>query len=276
MDDTSTGRRRGAEPRRTGSVRARGVLCTSRVGDSLMEDSVAMTTIFRQFLRLFRGTDPLRELLEMFAEMLLDSRWMYDEVLNIYAGSKEPETVEKELFARDRKINATEREIRRRLVEYLAINQNPNVGACLVLMSVAKDAERLGDYVKNLFNIAEHAQHAEASNPELDLQLHQLRSRALPLFDATRAAFLSPEESLAQHSLESAQRLAKESEKLVWEIAERTDITPKAAVLHALSARHVKRIVSHLANIATAAIQPVDWLDYTEKSKPPDAPADDG
>ena len=38
-----------------------------------------------------------------------------------------------------------------------------------------------------------------------------------------------------------------------------------SAVLYALSARHVKRIASHLANISTAVLQPVDWMDYTDE-----------
>ena len=62
-----------------------------------------------------------------------------------------------------------------------------------------------------------------------------------------------------------ALEVARDAEQHVWDIAEREDITAKAAVFYSLSARHVKRIASHLGNIDTAVIQPVDWLDYTDE-----------
>ena len=110
--------------------------------------------MFRQMLQLFRGTDPLRSILEMFASMLDDGEWMYGQVLDIYSGAATPQERETELFARDRKINATEREVRRRLVEYLTITAKPDVASCLILMSVSKDAERVGDYIKNMYDVS--------------------------------------------------------------------------------------------------------------------------
>jgi phosphate uptake regulator len=241
-----------------------------------------MRTMFQQILQLFRGTDPLREILEMFAGMIEDSRWMYEKVLDIYTGKQDPSDLEHELFARDRQINATEREVRRRLVEYLSITQNPDVGSCLVLMSVAKDAERIGDYVKNMFDIADHLLRTKPeTHSEMDLSAHQLRSRLLTIFDATREAFLTSNRTMAQQTLEAARAIARDGEDMVWEIAERTDISNKSAVFYALSARHVKRLASHLGNIATAVVQPVDWLDYADEplggegsESPPESPAD--
>lgn len=240
-----------------------------------------MRTMFQQILQLFRGSDPLREILEMFTGMITDSRWMYENVLDTYTGRKTSADLEPELFARDRQINATEREIRRRLVEYLSITQNPDVGSCLVLMSVAKDAERIGDYVKNMFDIADHLRTKTETHPDMDLEAHQLRSRLLPIFDATREAFLTSNRAMAQQTLEAARAVARDGESMVWDIAERGDLSNKAAVFYAVSTRHVKRIASHLSNIATAVVQPVDWLDYADEpvmgkgaESPPDVNAD--
>jgi phosphate transport system protein len=233
-----------------------------------------MKTVFQQILQLFRGSNPLREILEKFAAMLDDGRWMYHQILEIYAGTQRPEEVETELFERDRQINSEERDIRRRLVEYLTITEKPDVAACLILMSVGKDAERVGDYVKNLFDICVHLNGARVPGSELDVSVHQILSRVLPLFDATRGAFLSSDRTMAKHALQTALGLARESEQMVWKIAERNDLTVKAAVLHTLTARHVKRICSHLGNISTAVLQPVDWLDYSDEPtrwrKPPE------
>lgn len=221
--------------------------------------------MLKQILQLFRGSDPLRATLKMFTGMISDSRWMYDNVLDVYTGKIEPQDLEADLYARDNGINATERTIRRRLVEYSSITQKPDFGACLVLMSVAKDAERIGDYIKNMFEIAVHIRTSAERNPDTDLEAHQLRSQLLPLFDATSESFLASNREMAQQTLESARAIARDAEEMVWQIAERDDLPVKAAVFHAVSARHVKRIASHLGNIATAVVQPVDWLDYADE-----------
>jgi phosphate uptake regulator len=239
--------------------------------------------MFQQILQLFRGTDPLRVTLEMFTSMIADSYWMYNRVLDVYTGKQDAKDLEPELFARDRHINATERQIRRRLVEYLTITQNPDVGSCLVLMSVAKDAERIGDYVKNMFDVAAHLHTKTQKYPQMALISHELRARLLPIFDATREAFLTSNRVMAQQTLEAALTIAHDAENMVWEIARGKETSNKTAVFYALSARHVKRIASHLGNIATAVVQPVDWLDYADEpltgrgsESPPESPEDEG
>lgn len=225
--------------------------------------------MFRQILQLFKGSDPLREILDMFASMLEDGRWMYERVLDIYSGRALPSETEAELFARDRQINEKERGIRRRLVEYLTIQEQPEVASCLILMSVSKDAERIGDYVKNLYDVAvTTGPGSESQVSELAASAAQLRGRLLPLFESTRRAFMTSDQTLAEHSLKEAMDLSRDAEHHVWAVAAREDLDARAAVTGALAARHVKRIARHLGNIATAVIQPVDWLNYSDEPRP--------
>ena len=224
--------------------------------------------MFRQILQLFNGTDPLREILETFASMLDDGAWMYSQVLDIYTGQVLPAEKEQELFARDREINAKEREIRRRLVEYLTITEKPDVSSCLILMSVSKDAERIGDYVKNMYDVAVATRSSPRPLTDLDLAAHQLRTRCLPLFGSTRRAFMTSDRSMAENALKMALELSTDAEKHVWTVAGQEGLSAKEAVAHALSARHLKRIARHLGNIATAVLQPVDWLNYADEPRP--------
>lgn len=227
--------------------------------------------MFRQMLKLFKGSDPLRGTLETFASMLEDVEWMYGRVLGIFEGELSAETVERELFARDRQVNAKEREIRRRLVEYLTITDAPDVSSCLILMSVSKDAERVGDYVKNMYDVFTATGEDAWKHDEFEAAAHALRLRGMPLFSATREAFMTSNRTKAEEALKATSALSKDAEAHVWTAAEHTDLSPKLAIAHALSARHLKRIARHLGNIATAVIQPVDWLNYADEPWPDDA-----
>ena len=230
-----------------------------------------MRTMFRQILQLFKGTDPLRETLEMFASMIDDGEWMYQKVLDIHGSQILPSSIEAELFARDRQINAKEREIRRRLVEYLSISEKPDVSSCLILMSVSKDAERVGDYIKNMYDICLEMEGVKREVVDLDERGRALRLRCLPLFQSVRKAFMTSDRALAETTLEAAMNLSRDAEIHVWAVAARNELSSKEAVARALSARHVKRIARHLGNIVTAVIQPVDWMNYSDEPHPQDA-----
>ena len=46
-------------------------------------------------------------------------------------------------------------------MEHLSINPGRDVPGCLALMSLVKDAERMGDYAKNIFGLAEELGEAQ-------------------------------------------------------------------------------------------------------------------
>ena len=57
-------------------------------------------------------------------------------------------------YKRDIKINQMERKIRKRVLTHLATSDGTrDVAHCFVLINVVKDAERIGDYVKNLAEV---------------------------------------------------------------------------------------------------------------------------
>ena len=111
--------------------------------------------MFRELLAAWRKTDPLKEMYESLITMIKAGEWMFDAA---WAAAKEgevPPEFKAALYRKDIEVNRTERAIRRRIVEHLAVQPGVDVPACLVLMSVVKDAERIGDYCKNILEAAE-------------------------------------------------------------------------------------------------------------------------
>jgi phosphate uptake regulator len=111
--------------------------------------------MFKNLLGFWKGKDFLSEVFGEFESMLDDSEIMFKTVCGrLLEGADEPGLKQK-IYDIDKKVNVLQRGIRKRIVEHLTLQPTVEVTACLILMSVVKDAERLGDYCKNLYETSE-------------------------------------------------------------------------------------------------------------------------
>ena len=101
------------------------------------------------------GSVGLQRMRTDFGQMLDSGRHMFDTASNAFLGGTDLEVIREDLFATDKRINRGERQIRRELVVHASVHGATEFPPCLVLMSIVKDAERVGDYGKNLFDLAE-------------------------------------------------------------------------------------------------------------------------
>ena len=108
--------------------------------------------MFKQLFAAFKSGDVLDQAFSEFSEMLDHSQWMFIRANEVIGRKVPAEEVKESLMHRDKSVNDLLRSIRRKIVSHLTINPGGDVAACLALMSVAKDAERLGDYCKNVFD----------------------------------------------------------------------------------------------------------------------------
>ena len=86
--------------------------------------------------------------------MVNDARHTFDLALSAITGGP-VDTVAEEVRRTDRGINATEVEIRRALVVHASVHGGADTAEMLVFMNMVKDLERIGDYNKNIFDLAE-------------------------------------------------------------------------------------------------------------------------
>ena len=90
------------------------------------------------------------------SEMLTNSMHAYDITMNCLLGDTNLETVRDDLYNTDKAINELHREVRREMIIHSAVNsRNLDIPLLLSYMTMSKDIERIGDYCKNLFEIAE-------------------------------------------------------------------------------------------------------------------------
>jgi len=221
--------------------------------------------MFRNLLSFWKGKEFLAQVFEEFKDMLDDSEFMFRAVCGRLLDNIEEPDLKKKIYEIDKKVNRLQKDIRKRIVEHLSLQPTVNVTACLLLMSVVKDAERLGDYAKNLYEVT------ELLEKPIDKKLFNeyfgdIDKDIMTLFEQTRAAFIEADEEKAGLAWDYEKRIAKDCDRIVEQIA-KSKLSVNEAVCFTLIARHFKRLVAHLVNIATSVILPISDLDYFDEKR---------
>ncbi|MBL7158841.1 MAG: hypothetical protein ISS91_04970, partial [Candidatus Omnitrophica bacterium] len=219
--------------------------------------------MFKNFMALWKGKDFLTEVLEDFKKMLNDSKCMFNSVIAGLIEGKTPPDLKSKIYEMDRRVNRVEREIRKRIVEHLAIQPSVDVPVSLVFMSVVKDAERVGDYCKNIFELI-----ALLGKP-LDNKIYQsffngIEGQITDLFAKTEKAFIKSDEELAREILSKERKIMKNCDEIVGKLA-KSSLSTNEGVCLALLARYFKRVAAHLTNIGSSVILPVSDLDFFDE-----------
>jgi len=219
--------------------------------------------MFRALIAAWRKADPLKEMFQSLLSMIEGGQWMLDRVwLAAVEGKVRPE-VKEEVYHRDIEINRAERTIRKKIVEHLSVQPGVDVPACLVLMSVVKDAERVGDYCKNILEATELV-----GKPLTECPLYEsfelIHKEIQGLFSKTRSALSDSNDLLAQEVIIEERDIGRRCESLIERLAA-SDLPSRLGVPWALAARYLKRVAAHLSNVASSIVMPLHKLDYYDE-----------
>jgi phosphate uptake regulator len=134
-------------------------------------------------------------------------------------------------------------------------------------MSIAKDAERIGDYCKNLFEVTEHSGTLGATDAYSE-RVGALPGKVEPIFGLVRKAFDESSPKQAKVAIKAADAVRSACDALSDDLLEdRTSMSANNAVAYSLQSRSCKRIASHLANISTAVFGRIEDLDFRKPPK---------
>ncbi len=219
--------------------------------------------MFKNLLSFWKGKDFLSEVFDEFQNMLDDSEEMFRKVCSRLLDNRDEPDLKQKIYDIDKQVNLMQKKIRKRIVEHLSLQPTVDVTACLLLMSVVKDAERLGDYCKNLYQVSEFLR-KPVDRTLFDSYFDNLDKDILALFGRTKDAFIGADEAKAKSTWDYHIRINKNCDKIVEKLAN-SELSVNEAVCFALIARHFKRIVSHLVNIATSVVLPLSDLDYYDE-----------
>ena len=208
-------------------------------------------------------TDLLDSIDAKLSEMLTNSMHAYDITMNCLLGDTNLETVRADLYTTDKAINELHREVRREMIIHSAVNsRNLDIPLLLSYMTMSKDIERIGDYCKNLFEIAETG-NSFAKGDDLDTYM-ELKNDIGKLIVYLQSCLNLDDESKVQDLITLGSSLNNDlDEKITALLEDKEKIQHPVATT--LFYRYLKRIVSHIVNAATAIIMPTDQIDYLDE-----------
>jgi phosphate uptake regulator len=205
------------------------------------------------------GSDRLESVEAKVQLMIGHSRHEFDLAMAALMGDVKAAEVNDDLRTTDQKVNRLEREVRRELLVHASVWGGIDTPAVLVSMSIVKDIERIGDYAKNLLDLALDG--ADFSSVEDSAEWRRLASQ-ISLFiaeagDAFQARAVSRCHRIRSRGDEMLDHFDERVSQLV-----RGDDSGSQAVSRALAFRYLKRVVAHVMNLLSGVVMPLDQIDY--------------
>ena len=210
----------------------------------------------------FQGNG-LAEVQDMFLGLLADDRHVFDLAMAARVGGADPSTLADGLYASEERTDEAERRIRRQLLVYASMRGAADLPACLRYMSIAKDAERIGDLSKGIFGIAQTI----GSTPPGGLrdELVALRDAISPMITEAGQIFSDDDREAALDFIERSREIQLRVRGRIDELlVDEADLPQPAATV--LTLRHLGRIVANLLNIVSAVVMPLDQIDYPSEA----------
>lgn len=222
--------------------------------------------MFDRLLQRLSGDSPIEEASAQFSQMLVLVRSMIQRASRIYWGEHVTLDELKQFYSRDDEVNRLQRSVRKQVIEHLNAATPSNVSYGLLLMSLVKDAERLGDYAKNLAET--HQLTGRGAGDLVDVPvtapLREIAEFVEHLAEEACDAYAHSDRARAEQLAKEGKLVSRRCDQLLCEIAQ-SSVTAADAVDLTLAARYYKRLVGHLLNLLSSLLVPLDELDYLGK-----------
>ena len=220
--------------------------------------------MLRELISIFKADNPLGRMGDNFAKMLGLTQAQTVRAGKIFF-SKPPSPEERTaIYKQDVKVNKLERKIRKQVIAHLSVAGNSaDVPYSLLLMSLVKDVERIGDYSKNLAEVLD-VSGAVLPDDETVAELREIRQGVESTFEAVAEVFAKSDEEGAVELIRQGRDTNHRCDALINRIA-KSDYDAATTVAVTLATRFYKRIGSHLLNILSGVVMPLHKLDYYDE-----------
>ena len=221
-------------------------------------------SVFKDLVNIWKSEDSLSQAWSSSNEMLDFSHEMFKDSIDALR-SGEKNKVIKSIKQRDEKINQYQRDIRKKVVTYYSISKDVrNIDSGLVLINMVVDIERVGDYTKNILDLAKYYPKKLISEKISD-DLRIIEKAVVERFGNTVKAVQEMDALIANELIKSYRSdLGKLSDNLVASsisgvVSVGEEHKASSMVLYA---RYLKRIGAHLKNITSVVVNPFESIGY--------------
>jgi len=222
--------------------------------------------MFREFRYALSRKNTAERMGTLFDQMLDHGLWMYQQAIAAWWRRRPRDGTQDAIYARDKVVNGLVREVRREVVRHLTVHPARDITLCLVLMSTAKDAERIGDYCKNILDASQVFQgdfHAAYYREPLE----EITALIEPLFHQARRASREDDSDAGHEAFMGARDIGKRCDLILESLLRQKEGVPaNEAVAYGLMCRYAKRIAAHLGNIASGSVAALENLDFGDEA----------
>jgi len=217
---------------------------------------------FKELLELWRSDNLLTQALNASHSMLESTEEMFDASVKSLRQSDSGE-MGVNVYEKDQIVNKYERKVRRKVLKHLAITGGAHIIPGLILTSIVIDLERIGDYTKNIKDLAmAHPKRLKCGSYDEDIQ--KIEQGVADLFKAALPALKISDKDSAAQLIRDNWWMLKRSDELLDDLIKEKDesLTSGDAVTTAMYARFLKRIAAHLINMLTSVVNPFDRIGF--------------
>ena len=222
--------------------------------------------MWKELIQLFKKDNLFEQAYQEAAGMLDTDAAMYDASV---AALRHADTAEVkfDIYDADKGVNRSERGVRKKVMTHLVISGGTNLASGLSLVSVVIDIERIGDYTKNIYDLAVHHPLRLEGGPVED-KLQKVEALVSSDFKSMIEVFKDRDEDKARLIMNNYKDgLSDACEEISNSILTGTvtGLNSSDATAVSLYARFLKRIASHSRNIVTSVVNPFHRIGYREK-----------
>lgn len=222
--------------------------------------------MWKELIQLFKKDNLFEQAYQEAAGMLDTDAAMYDASVEALRRSDTAE-VKFDIYDADKGVNRSERGVRKKVMTHLVISGGTNLASGLSLVSVVIDIERIGDYTKNIYDLAVHHPLRLEGGPVED-KLQKVEAQVRSDFKSMIEVFKDRDEDKARLIMNNYKDgLSDACEEISNSILTGTvtGLNSSDATAVSLYTRFLKRIASHSRNIVTSVVNPFHRIGYREK-----------
>ena len=172
-------------------------------------------SVFKDLVNIWKSEDSLSQAWTSSNEMFHLSHEMFTDSVNALR-SGEKNKVIKSIKLRDEEINQYHRDIRKKVVTHYSVSKDvTNINSGLVLINMVIDIERVGDYTKNILDLAKYYP-KKLKSEKISKDIRTIEQAVIERFQNTVNAVEEMDEIAAKELIKSYRSdLGKLSDNLV-------------------------------------------------------------
>ena len=216
--------------------------------------------LLKEMYELWRGDSSLTKALNDSYHMLEHTREMFEESIKSLRENDKGDFAF-DIYEKDQVVNRYILDVRKKVLKYLAITGG-NIIPGLILTSIVIDIERIGDYTKNITDLAiAHPKKLKCGKFENDYR--RIETTLIKVFNELVPIFKNTDKEGANKIINDNYWSIKKCDEIVVElIKEKQEISCRNAVTCALYTRYLKRVGAHLFNIASSIVNPFELIGF--------------